>query len=179
MRHKISLVAILTVLLLGGCATPAAIDQMASKQSPLLVQPQSPALKRSVVVRDVTGGRETNPLWTSQVSSDAFRRALEDSLRTGGVLGGGSGTRFSLVADLVRLEQPLFGASMTVSSQVRYSLVEAASGKEVYGRVIDASYTAAWSAAFLGSERLRIATEGAVRENIEALMKDLSTLRVN
>jgi hypothetical protein len=68
---------------------------------------------------------------------------------------------------------------MTVSSQVRYSLVEIATGKEVYGRVIDASYTAAFSASFLGTERLRMANEGSVRENIDALLKDLSTLKVN
>jgi len=165
--------------LLGGCATPASVDQMTTKQSPLQVQPQSAALKRSVVVRDVTGGRETNPMWTSQVSNDAFRRAIEDSLRSAGILGGGSGTRFRLTADMIRLDQPMFGASMTVSSQVRYSLVEISTGKEVYGRVIDASYTAAWNASFLATERLRMANEGSVRENIDALLKDLSLLKVN
>jgi hypothetical protein len=118
-------------------------------------------------------------MWTSQVSSDAFRRALEDSLRNAGILGGGSGLRFRLTADLLRLDQPMFGASMTVSSQVRYSLVEIATGKEIYSRVIDASYTAAFNAAFLGTERLRIANEGSIRDNIDSLLRDMVMLKVN
>lgn len=175
---RIAFVVVVASILVG-CATPSSVDQMTSRQAPLLTQPQSAALKRSVVVQDVTGGRETSPMWTSQVSSDAFRRALEDSLRNAGILGGGGGLKFRLTADLLRVDQPMFGASMTVSSQVRYSLVEIATGKEIYGRVIDASYTAAWNAAFLGVERLKIANEGSIRENIESLLRDLVSLKVN
>ena len=45
----------------------------------------NPALKNSVGVAEVTGGRETNAMWTSQVSSDAFKRAIEQSLENAGM----------------------------------------------------------------------------------------------
>ena len=130
------------------------------------------------MVRDVTGGRETNPLWTSQVSTEGFRRAIEDSLRNSGLLGIGSG-KYRLTADLLKLDQPVFGASLTVTSSVRYSLVDVATGKEIYGREITVPFTAAFGAAVLAAERLRMANEGAIRENIKALLTDLFVLRIN
>ena len=75
-----------TVLLalLAGCATPAAVSNM----SVYTTQRTAPAaLKNAIAVADVTGGRETNPLWVSQVGSDAFPRALEDSLANAGGFG--------------------------------------------------------------------------------------------
>ena len=71
------LVPLLLLSLLFGCASPARIDQMAAN---IPVAAVDAKLKKSIALLDVTGGRETNAMWTSQVSSDAFRRALEQSL---------------------------------------------------------------------------------------------------
>jgi len=145
----------------------------------LPVTQTNPALKNNVAVAEVTGGKETNPMWTSQVSSDAFRRALEQSLEVAGMFSKiVSGSKHQLTADLTRLDQPMLGFDMTVGSTVRYSLIETQSRKEVYSRVIQISYTAKMSDAFIGSQRLKLANEGAVKANIQAFINDLTSLKL-
>jgi len=149
------ILAIFSVVVLAGCATPAAVEQMAVS---LPITQTNPALKNSVAVAEVAGGRETNPMWTSQVSSDAFRRALEQSLQNAGMFNKiVAGSKYQLTADLTRLDQPMMGFDMTVGSTVRYSLIETQTRKEVYARVIQISYTAKMSDAFVGSQRLKLA----------------------
>lgn len=163
-------------LVIGGCASPARIDQM-TVYSP--VGKTNPALKDGIAVTDVTGGRETSAMWTSQVSSDDFRRALETSLQNAGLYNRVAGaSRFQLTADLTRLDQPMLGLDMTVTSTVRYSLVDTKTRKEVYGRVIQMPFTAKFSDAFAGVERLKIANEGSVRANIQAVIDDLIALKL-
>ena len=137
------------------------------------------ALKNSVGVKEVTGGRETNPMWTSQVSSDAFRRALEQSLENAGMFSKiVAGSKYQLTADLTRLDQPMMGFDMTVTSTVRYSLIETQTRNEVYSRVIQIGYTAKMSDAFVGTQRLKLANEGAVKANIQGLINDLIALKL-
>ena len=170
------ILATVSVAILAGCATPAAVEQMAVS---LPITQTNPALKNSVAVAEVTGGRDTNPMWTSQVSSDAFRRALEQSLESAGMFNKiVAGSKYQLTADLTRLDQPMMGFDMTVGSTVRYSLIEAQTRKEIYARVIQMSYTAKMSDAFVGSQRLRLANEGAVKANIQAFVADLVALKL-
>jgi hypothetical protein len=164
------------IIFLSGCAAPARIDQMATYSSPIAANPK---FKNGIGVSDVTGGKETNPMWTSQVSSIDFRRALEISLENSGMFSRVlAGSKYRLTADMVRLDQPMIGIDMTVSSTVRYSLIDMSSNKEVYGRVIQIGYTAKFSDSFLGAERLRLANEGAVKVNIQALIDDLNGLKL-
>jgi hypothetical protein len=168
--------SILLLIALTGCATPAAVEQMAVY---LPVTQSNPALKNGIGIFETTGGKETNPMWTSQVSGDAFRRALEQSLENAGMLSKiAAGSKYQLTADLTRLDQPFMGLDMTVTATVRYSLVENASRKEVYSRVIQVGHTATMSDAFAGAQRLRLANEGAVRANIRALINDLIALKL-
>lgn len=170
------LLTILPLAILVGCATPAAVEQMAVS---LPITQTNPALKNSVGVSEVTGGRETNAMWTSQVSSDAFKRALEQSLENAGMFSKiVAGGKYQLTADLTRLDQPMMGFDMTVGSTVRYSLIESQTRKEVYARVIQVNYTAKISDAFIGSQRLKLANEGSVKANIEALVNDLIALKL-
>jgi hypothetical protein len=171
-----SLIIVLSAGILAGCATPAAIEKMVVA---LPITQTNPSLKNAVGVADVTGGKETNPMWTSQVSSDGFRRALEQSLENAGMLSKiVTGSKYQLTADLTRLDQPMMGFDMTVTSTVRYSLIETQSRKEIYSRVIQIGHTASVSDAFMGVERLRLANEGAVKANIQAFINDLVALKL-
>ena len=171
-----SALVILSAAILAGCATPAAVEQMAVS---LPITQTNSALKNSVAVAVVTGGRETNSMWTSQVSSDAFRRALEQSLESAGMFSKVvAGSKYQLTADLTRLDQPMMGFDMTVGSTVRYSLIETLTRKEVYARVIQVSYTAKMSDAFMGAQRLKLANEGAVKANIKEFVNDLLALKL-
>lgn len=164
---------------LSGCAAPARIDQMtATVSSQQRIAPT--ALRTNIAVRDVTGGKETNPMWVSNVGNSEFEQALEASLRDAGLLAAGKQAgKYTLVAHLENVDQPMAGFNMTVTATVSYSLVERATGKEVFVRRVSLPYTATMGTAFSGTERLRIANEGAVRVNIAQLIDELLALKID
>lgn len=174
------LVALLgSIILLVGCAAPARVDQMVTSGQPAQRVAQS-VFRENVTVSDVTGGRETNPMWKSNVGSSEFSQALEGSLQAVGFLSPNRQRgRFSLVASLQNLDQPSFGLDMTVTATVNYLVKESASGKEVYQRTIALPYTAKWGDAFMGVERLKLANEGAIKTNITQLINDLFVLKID
>lgn len=170
-----------SALWLGGCATPATSVNMTVRAADATeARARTPdALKTNVALRDVTGGKETNPAWLSNVSSSEFERALEESLRSVGMLSANRQLgRYQLVAHLEKLDQPLIGFDMTVTANVGYLLVERASGKTVWQKTLVTPYTAKVSDAFVGSERLRLANEGTIRHNITQLVAELQQLKV-
>lgn len=167
---KVSNLFILAILT--GCAAPAGIEQM-SVNAPIVQSVNSP-LKKSVTVTSVTGGRETNPMWSSQVTSASFQRALELSLQNVGLSDPLlSANKYHLTADILQVSQPMLGLDMTVSANVMYSLIEATTRKEIFSKVIVGTYTAKFSDAFVGVERLKLANEGAAKTNIQLLVDEL------
>lgn len=160
------------VLALGACAsgaTPGAMTAAVSEQT--LLSPAS-RLRQAVQVGAVSGGRETNPLWTSQVSDADFATALRQSLSTHAMLAINAET-FRVDATLSALEQPFAGLDLEVRSRVRYRVTHVASGRVAFEREIAVAYTAPFSAAFMAIERLRLANEGSIRENIRAFLTAL------
>jgi hypothetical protein len=165
--------------ILSGCAAPARIDQMTAAVSPQQRIVPTP-LRANIAVRDVSGGKDTNPMWVSNVGNSEFEQALEASLREAGLLAAGKQAgKYTLVAHLENVDQPFGGFNMTVTATVSYSLVERATGKEVFNRRVSLPYTATLGTAFSGVERLRIANEGAVRANITQLINELYSLRID
>lgn len=174
-----SIATLATSLVLVGCAAPARIDQMTAYATLQQRIVQTP-LRSNVAVRDVTGGKETNPMWVSNVGNSEFEQALEASLRDAGLLANGKQAgKYMLVAHLERVDQPMAGFDMTVTVGVMYSVVERTTGKEILARRISVPYTASFGAAFAGTERLRIANEGAVRANIAKLIEELVAFNVD
>lgn len=182
MIHQFKLtLAVLVTLTLVGCASPARVEEMQVNNSLATRTAASGSkFKEGIAIKDVTGGKETNPMWVSNVSSADFSRALEASLKDAGLLSpNNQGSKYVLVAHLQKLDQPLMGASMTVTATVQYSVVDRATNAEVFSRTVALPFTAAWNAAFAGSERLKLANEGAIRVNIEELIKALVAVKVS
>lgn len=178
LKHITAVTFVALTLVLGGCASPAMTENMQVLGT--LEQRTTPSvLREQIVVKDVTGGQETNPMWTSEVSSSSFHRALESSLQNVGLLAPIQSGQYQLVAHLEELDQPLMGLDLKVTANVRYTLVETASGKSVYERSISLPYTATVGDAFAAVKRLRLANEGAIRVNIEALINDLLALQLS
>ena len=174
------LVCIGFAMLVVGCAAPARIDQMqvAAPMATRAAMANSP-MRETIAIRDVTGGKDTNPMWVSNVSSSDFERALEASLKDAGLWSvNRQASKYVLIAHLSKLDQPLFGASMTVTASVRYSLLDRTTNQELFDRTLVTPYTAAWNDAFMGTERLKLANEGAVRTNIQQLIESLAGLKV-
>lgn len=179
-QFKLTLAALVTLTLVG-CASPARVEEMQVNNSLATRTAASGSkFKEGIAIKDVTGGKETNPMWVSNVSSADFSRALEASLKDAGLLSpNNQGSKYVLVAHLQKLDQPLMGASMTVTATVQYSVVDRATNAEVFSRTVALPFTAAWNAAFAGSERLKLANEGAIRVNIEELIKALVAVKVS
>lgn len=155
-----------------GCATPA---------KPSAMIPASYELKGrhsfSVSVSG-EGGKKTNPLWTSEISTEDFVIAVEESLRGSGVFSSvirGDQGDYHLHVALVSVDQPLIGFSLTVRISSRWSLTDK-SGKSVFDDFVRSEHTATVKDAFAAVERLRLANEGAARKNIQLGIEKLSAL---
>ncbi len=173
---KLSLVGAITAALLNlsGCSTPATSQAMTVK--PGTTAPLNAKLKGAVSVGAVTGGKDTNPLWTSQVDNAGFRKALTDSLAITGYLSANPASApapYEVTATLESLEQPLFGLTFDVKSKVMYRFKGAG---EVRAIPVYATGTATTSDAFVAVERLRIANERSIMENIREFINQLGRL---
>lgn len=168
---KKALALIVVSIFIAGCATPASRQEMVSRPTQMSAK-SNPALYESIIVREVTGGQQTNPLWTSQVSTEEFKGALIDSLRAHGYgTSDPKAGRISLDAELKALKQPIIGFTFDVTSVVEYRLNYSTGGKVI---PITAVGSASVSDAFIGTERLRVANERSIKENIKLFVEKLS-----
>lgn len=166
----------LLALILTGCASSAKVENMLVNAPQ--VQTYDAALRDNMKITSVNGGGKTNPLWTSQIEGADFRSALEQSLSKAGLLGQSDKANYVLRANLVSLDQPLFGLNFTVTSMVEYNLVDNATGRVIWTDKVEAPFTAGVSDSFFGVKRLRLANEGSARENINELLKRLAGLKL-
>ena len=165
---------ILTVAaLLSACAQPARTSAMVVNVSAQTILPEDSGLTNAVAVGTVTGGEATNPIWTSQVGNPEFHQALSLSLQQHTMLAQGDAP-MTLQAQLLQIDQPLIGFDMTVTATVAYKITNA-TGEQVFNESVTVPYTATFSDAFVGAERLRLANEGAIRVNIKRFLETLAT----
>lgn len=130
-------------------------------------------LEGAIAIGAVSGGEETNPLWTSEVGNEAFRAALDQTLMLVGARArNDSRATYRLDADIVGVDQPLLGTDLKVTSTVQYTMTPLAGGKPFSTLVIE-SFVATTADAFFGVERLRLANEGSMRRNIETFIDRL------
>lgn len=125
-------------------------------------------------VESVSGGKATNPMWTSQVSKENFEAALKESLALSGLsTAEQSADQYKIDANLQSLKQPLFGLTFDVVSTVNYRVYKPGYEKQF---PITATGTASVSDAFVAINRLKIANERSIQENITEFIKQLSTV---
>jgi hypothetical protein len=162
------------IVLVSGCAAPAKPEDM----TPTVV----PATHRSEhdVWVVVSGGKDTSKMGASQISDAHFGHALHDALDKSAVFSkiSASGGYYKLSAYIGKVDQPTFGFSMTVTMEVSYSLTNTQSGQSVWTMNVTSTHTATTSDAFAGVERLRLADEGAAKNNIQQAIAALETVQL-
>ncbi len=129
-------------------------------------------LYQSMELAEVSGGKKTNPLWTSQIGNEEFQKALLNSLQAHALISV-SETKYKLTAKLLKIKQPLMGLSLTVKSSIKYELMDVLTQKIVYDETVDVEYTAEFGDSFLASKRLQLANEGAIKDNILKFITNL------
>lgn len=167
----------LFAIVLTGCASSAQIPGMTVSDAQAKAHAYDASLHNSVQLGEVNGGEKTNPLWTSEIDGPDFHSALQQSLKNAELLGDADAP-YALRANLLRVDQPLFGLDFEVTSEVEYTLIEVASNKVVLREVVRTPFTAGVGDAFIAIKRLRLANEGSARTNIDAFLKRLSALKV-
>jgi hypothetical protein len=155
---------------MAGCATPAQVGSMIG--TPTVPVPANSILRQSVQLNNVSGGQATNPLWTSEVGNPEFQQALQQSLANQGLLGSAA-SRYRLDATLMEVKQPLVGFDMTVTSTIRYLVTDTTMNRTAFDQVVTVSYTARVGDAFVAIERLRLANEGSIKNNISQFLDKL------
>jgi len=158
---------------LAACASPAEVQNMTVSPNQLESRVASSQFSGALEISKINGGESTNPLWTSEVSNAAFKKALRDSLQNTGLMSAGSAAKYGVEATLSQLDQPLIGFDLTVNSMVNYRVFEKASRQTVFDESVTASHTATFSDAAFAIQRLRFANEGSIRENIRNFINRL------
>jgi len=157
--------------LVAACAQPSRVSQMTIQNVIAPTVAENQELVGAMVVADVSGGKATSPLWTSQVDNPQFKEALERSLEFNGLLASDEkDSKLSVTAALIKLEQPLMGFSLTVVPEVQYRVIERATQTEIMRETLVTPYTAEFGSSLIAVERLRLANEGAIRESIKAFL---------
>lgn len=167
--------------MLVGCAQPGNPERMAlsyneiqSIQAISTTKSKNIPFKNNLAIESVQGGKKTNPLWSSQVDAKSFQIALADSLTKASLYSQDADkARYHLKANLLRLDQPLIGLNFKVTSHINYQLLDTKNNKIVFEKTLITPYEAKFTQALYGVERLKKANEGAIKENIKALMNSL------
>lgn len=161
----------MATVFLTGCATSASQNAMSMGIADIPAK-LNPELKGNVNIRNVSGGQDTNPLWVSKVDNQGFKSALEQSLIAIGYMAPkGSNAKYQVDATLQDLDQPAFGLTFDVKSTVTYT-ISGESGQKIFP--VTAIGSASTSDAFIGMERMRIANERSIKENIKFFLNKIS-----
>jgi len=126
------------------------------------------------------GGHETSGLGKAQVSDEALADALVESLNNSGTFSKvihGDDADYLLNVTIIELIQPSFGASFSVTLEIAWSLIRKDNKEVVMRESIESSSTATMGDALIAVTRLRLATEGAVRENIRLGLEKITKLQ--
>jgi hypothetical protein len=177
MRQLMQVASFILITMLFGCASGAKMESMVYNG---LEKTYDEALKTEVAVETVFGGKNTNPLWASKISNDAFNGAVKMSLTNQGLYS--ETGRYQLNVILLNVRQPLFGFDLTVTMHARYILSDT-QGKQdqrvvIFDENVVSSHTATLGDSFVGAKRLRLANEGSGMNNIEKFLALLSELQI-
>jgi hypothetical protein len=137
--------------------------------------PQANTAHDAVIV--IVEGGETDPMYVrSLISNEAFSDALIDSLRKTGLfrsVGTSGNAAFRLETTLEDLVQPAEGFVLTVELLVDWRLIRISDKRVIWHEKIHSSYT---TAPGVYGPHLRLATEGAARQNIEQGLTKLASV---
>ncbi|HZP75183.1 MAG TPA: hypothetical protein VFB45_03480 [Pseudolabrys sp.] len=157
-----SILAMLLAAGLAACATQGAmtVDSGGTGSA-------SPKYRNAIAVRTVSGGQAMNIMTVPGVPNEPFKAALESSLAAKGYLAGPGAAKYYIDAEIKDLEQPVIGLDYDVTASVTYK-VSGAGPAATYP--ISTKGSASFSDSPIGADRIRIANERAMQENIRAFL---------
>lgn len=158
---------------LAGCASSA--DRRAMTVAQAATGKKHPY---SVSVR-TSGGSETGAMDSSNIADQDLKAAIEDSITQTGLFQRvlqGKDADYELTVSVVQIDKPIFGLTFTVNLEASWVLVRASDRRVALRKSIRSTHTATVGDAFAAVTRLRLAVEGAARQNIEQGLREISQL---
>jgi hypothetical protein len=166
MRYgKILIVLAVLAPLLAACATSGGM----TVSSGAVANPVA-KYRNAIAVRSVSGGQVMNVLTVPGVANEPFKAALESTLSFNGYLAQSGTPKFYLDAEIQNLDQPFFGLDFDVVADVTYKDSETGA-PAVFP--IKAKGSATFSDSPIALDRIRIANERAMRENLKQFLEAL------
>jgi hypothetical protein len=160
----------------GGCASEPGVSGMV---------PDHVTLKHRLsgdVAVSVAGNREGSAVGASEISNDTFARAISAAITKSGLFSRveppGARARFRLVAFIGKADQELQGPAQTVKLKVSYQLLDSPTGDTLWAKNIESQFTSRDGGYLAVMTRLRLANEGAARDNIQQMLAGISTLEI-
>jgi hypothetical protein len=134
--------------------------------------------------------RATHPLWPADISNEAFVEAVAQAIAKARLFKAvlkSEDADYRLEVAIIRLDQIPSVVGMVINEQTitvelaaEWKLTRVSDGRVVFRDVVSKSYTATTGYAFWSdAKQVRLATEGAARENIEAGIVRLSRLNLS
>lgn len=159
------------LLLVGGCASPIMHEAMVPTN--MVIGKKHPETVRL----SVSGGADTaEGLAISNAALEsALHQAIDGSKLFSQVVKGNGGD-YMLTANVFSVNQPMFGMAMTVKIETGWTLTRVSNNKIVWQEAIRSEHTSTPGEAFAGVTRVRLATEGAVKNNIAEALSRIATL---
>ena len=166
MRYgKIVVVLALLTPALAACATSGGMTVGAGA-----IANPSPKYRNAIAVRTVSGGAVMNVLTVPGVATSRSRKRLKRRFRPTAISPHQAPRKFYLDAEIRNLDQPLMGLDLTVIADVTYNISGAGPAASY---PVKAQATATFSDSPIAVDRIRIANERAVRENIRQFLQVL------
>jgi hypothetical protein len=166
MRHA-NIFVFLTLIApaLAACATPQgmSVENIATVNS-------NPKYRNAMAVRSVSGGQAMSLLTGPGVENEPLKAALESSLSANGYFAQSGNPKFHIDAEILNLDQPLMGLDLDVTASVTYK-VSGAGATATYP--IKTTARATFSDSPMAADRMRIANERAMQQNIRQFLQAL------
>ncbi|HAJ26119.1 MAG TPA: hypothetical protein DCG53_02550, partial [Syntrophus sp. (in: bacteria)] len=127
----------------------------------------------------VGAGEDTNPLGRSKISNDELQAAIADAIKNTRVFRSiikDGKADYRLDVAITKLTQPFFGINFSVDLSALWTLTSMDTSKIVFREEINTAFTATMGDSVLGIKRLRLANEGAARENIKIGIAKISNV---
>ena len=168
------LAAVLVSAMLAACATPATHEAMTADRFDIAREHA-----KSVTV-STSGGGETSSVGKPHISDADLAKALVESINKSRAFSRvvpGAGADYVLQVAIISIEQPTFGGSFTVRMEAAWTL-RRSDGGVVWQEAVRTASTATMDDSMVAVTRLRMATEGAARENIKQGLAKISRLNL-
>lgn len=165
--------AVLVVVGLTGCASSANKEAMVASNVQIAKKHD-----RTVAVR-TGGGSDTGAMDSSNISDPDFKAAIESSIIETKVFKSvvqGKDSDYDLAVSIIKLEKPAFGLTFTVNMEATWVLVKQSDKSVAMKKSIQSSSTATFGDSAVAITRLRLAVEGAAKQNIEQGLQAIAAL---